>query len=168
MTELIDRIARLEAIEAIKTLKARYARACDPVPDAERIAEMFTEDGVFDCGDLFGVHHGRDAVRRHFLRGPEVLKWALHLIGSPIVEVSDDLRTAVGSWYLWQPMTTREPDRSVQARWLCGEYHDTYACDEHGAWRFATVRLDVQMYAPYERGWEPTATHPPIDQEVQP
>jgi SnoaL-like protein len=167
VTELTDRIARLEAVEAIKILKARYARACDPVPDGELIASMFTEDGVFDCGELFGVHHGREAIGRHFARGPEVLKWALHLIGSPIVEVAGDLRTATGSWYLWQPMTTLEPDGSAQARWLCGEYHDTYACDEQGTWRFASVRLDIGIYAAYERGWEPVLSGAPSDEEVQ-
>lgn len=166
MTELTDRIAKLEAVEAIKILKARYARACDPVPDADRIAAMYVEDGVFDCGELFGVHHGREAIRRHFSRGPEMIKWALHLIGSPIVEVADDLRSATGSWYLWQPMTSLDPDGRAQARWLTGEYHDTYTCDEHGTWRFATVRLVTGIHATYEHGWEPAAGTTPTDGEV--
>jgi hypothetical protein len=155
VSELSDRIARLEAAQAIETLKARYARACDPYPDGDLIAPMFTEDGVFDCGELFGVHHGREAIRRHFSRGPEVIKWALHLIASPIVEVAADLRTATGSWYLWQPMTTLEEGGGATARWLSGEYHDTYARDDEGTWRFDTVKLEMTIYATYEDGWEP-------------
>lgn len=157
MTDLSHQLAKLEAREAIRDLKARYARACDPVPDGEAIAPMFTEDGVFDCGELFGVHRGRDAIRKHFSRGPEVIKWTLHLIGSPLIEVAEDLRSATGSWYLWQPMTTREPDGGTQARWLCGEYSDIYERGEDGAWRFASMALEIGIYATYESGWEPAA-----------
>lgn len=157
MTDLADRIARLEALAEIRDLKTRYARACDPYPDGALIATMFSEDGVFDCGELFGVHRGRDAIREHFLRGPEVLKWALHLIESPLIEVGEDLRSATGTWYLWQPMTTWEGEGSATARWLAGEYHDTYRRDELGTWRFASVKLEIGIYATYEEGWEPVA-----------
>jgi hypothetical protein len=115
---------------------------------------MFTEDGIFDCGELFGVHHGREAIRRHFSRGPEVLKWALHMIGSPIIEVGADGRSAKGTWYLWQPLSTLEADGTATARWLSGEYIDEYVLDESGTWLFGSVKLEVGIYAPYADGWE--------------
>ncbi len=164
-TELTDRIARLEAVEAIRDLKIRYARACDPYPHGDQIAAMFTEDGVFDCGELFGVHRGRAAIREHFSRGSSVLKWTLHVIGSPLITVARDRRSASGSWYLWQPLTTWEADGSAQARWLCGEYEDTYECDEGGTWRFSSVRLEVGVYATYEDGWDPAQVPGPATGE---
>ena len=53
------RIRRLEDIEALKQLKARYCDRCDDNYDADGIAQLFTEDAVWDGGQTFGVARGR-------------------------------------------------------------------------------------------------------------
>jgi hypothetical protein len=70
---------------------------------------------------------------------------------APVIEVDDDLATASGTWYLWQPCTVVAPD-GPKAVWLTGGYADRYR-KEDGAWKFSEVLLDVQTIAPLEEGW---------------
>ena len=56
-----DQLQRLVDIEAIRALKVRYARYADAGYDADGLASLFTEDGVWDSGALFGRCVGRDA-----------------------------------------------------------------------------------------------------------
>ena len=42
------RLQALEDAEAIRNLKARYAALCDNQYDADRIANLFTEDAVWE------------------------------------------------------------------------------------------------------------------------
>ena len=55
---LESRIQRLEDIEAIKQLKARYCGLCDDGYPADDLAELFTEDAIWDGGALGGSVHG--------------------------------------------------------------------------------------------------------------
>lgn len=65
--EVLERRIRvLEDIEAIKKLKARYAYYCDDNYDADGIANLFVEDGIWDGGD-FGRYQGREEIRKFFL-----------------------------------------------------------------------------------------------------
>ena len=49
--EDIDRRLRaIEDIEEIKRLKARYCSYCDDNYDADSIANLFTEDAIWDGG----------------------------------------------------------------------------------------------------------------------
>ena len=61
------RLRRLEDIEAIKQLKALYCKFCDDGYDADGIAGIFTEQGIWDGGKTFGVANGREEIRRHFI-----------------------------------------------------------------------------------------------------
>ena len=79
LTDLERRIRALEDIEAIKQLKYRYADACDRGYDADTLADLFTEDAIWD-GGVFGRYDGREAIRELF-RGVSVghrLRHALH------------------------------------------------------------------------------------------
>ena len=79
--QLEARLARVEDIEAIKALKARYGELADlrysrgAVDDPERldelageIADLFTEDAVWEGGKLLGTCRGRDQIRKRFER----------------------------------------------------------------------------------------------------
>lgn len=145
------RLARLEAIEEIRRLKARYADVCDTGYDPERMLPFFTRDAVWDGGQRFGRYEGIDAVYRFFEGVSSEITWALHYMVAPVIDVADDLLTATGSWYLWQPCTLATPD-GPRAMWLTGRYADRYRLDE-GEWRFSEVVLDVQSVTPFEDGW---------------
>src|SRR4029077_12082599 len=99
------RIARLEAVEAIRVLKARYADACDTGYDPGRMRPFFTEDAVWDGGPRFGRYEGVDAVCEFFAGISSTIPGALHYMIAPLTEITDDGRTATGSWYLLEPCT---------------------------------------------------------------
>ena len=59
------RLRRVEAAEQIRLLKARYCDLCDAGYPADALCSLFTEDGVWDGGEM-GVFEGRDALHRFF------------------------------------------------------------------------------------------------------
>ena len=149
--DLEHRLAKLQAAEEIRQLKARYAAVCDTGYSPERMVPLFTSDAVWDGGERFGRHEGIDAIYRFFEGVSSQIVWALHYMVAPIVEVEDDLETATGSWYLWQPCTLVTGE-GPQAVWLTGTYADRYRREE-GGWKFSEVRLDCQTISPFEEGW---------------
>lgn len=144
-------IEKLQAAEDIRHLKARYADVCDTGYEPQRMVPLFTRDAVWDGGERFGRYEGIDAICRFFADVSSQITWALHYMVAPIVEVGDDLQTATGSWYLWQPCTIIG-ERGPQAVWLTGRYADRYRREEDG-WKFAEVVLRCQTVSPVEEGW---------------
>ena len=150
MNELERTVAKLQAAEEIRKLKARYAAVCDTGYSPDRMVPLFTKDAVWD-GGKFGRHVGIDAIYAFFDGVSRDIVWALHYMIAPIVEVGDDLESATGSWYLWQPCTVVAPE-GPRAVWLTGTYADRYR-KEDGAWRFSEVKLDCQTISPIDEGW---------------
>ncbi|MGY1745022.1 nuclear transport factor 2 family protein [Blastococcus sp. SYSU D00695] len=146
---LETRIARLEAAEAIRNLKARYCELCDSGYPADPLAALFTQDAVWDGGEVLGVHHGREAIGRFFSTMPSTLSFAIHHVTNPRIEVAADADSATGHWLLLQAAT--DPT-GQHAMWLAGTYEDEYvrSGDE---WLFRRVTLSTRFLAPYERGW---------------
>ncbi len=146
--ELARRVQRLEDIEAIKTLKARYCAACDRGYDADAIAAMYTEDGIWDGGRTFGRREGREAIRTHFRGAAARVAIARHQVMNPDITVADDGTTATGEWLLFQPCT----DATAGAAWLAATYHDRYV-KRDGAWLFAETVIEISFFTPYDEGW---------------
>ena len=148
---LAARIARLEAIEDIRALKARYADVCDTGYEPDRMRPLFTADAFWDGGERFGRYDGVDAICGFFRDVSSRITWALHYMVAPVVEVSDDLRTATASWYLLEPctMTTDDGPRAVL---LTGRYADAYRREPEG-WKIAGLTLDCQAISPLDEGW---------------
>lgn len=138
----VGTLQRLVDLEAIRALKVRYARFCDDGYDPSGIASLFTEDGVWDGGQLFGRCEGHEAIKAHFRGAPARIPWALHYVLCPEIDLEPDGRSARGSWYLWQPC---QVDRhgTVSQAYLAGTYADTYVKLEDG-WRFRTVQVDAR------------------------
>src|SRR2546430_191274 len=120
METLETRVSKLSDIDEIKRLKARYAAACDNDYDADAIAELFTEDAVWE-GGKFGKAEGRENIRRFFCHAPGVFCFAIHNVMNPRIEVEGD--RATGRWYLMQPATR---EQGTEAVWLAAVYHDEY------------------------------------------
>jgi hypothetical protein len=153
------RLARLEAEEEIRRLKARYGALVDarygregPRPRAELeplatgIAELFTEDALWDGGPALGVCRGRDAIRERFLE--PTLRFSWHYFVKPCIEVCGE--TARGTWDLLAPCTA--PDGS--ASWMAGVEDDEYRRVD-GVWLHASMRLRVVFRAPHAGGFPP-------------
>jgi len=133
-------------VEKIKQLKHRYCAACDDDYDPDALAALFTTNAIWDGGPL-GHAEGRDAIRAHFAGAPELVKFAIHHVTNPIIEVDGD--RATGRWYLWQPMVARTDD---VAMWLAAKYFDRYRRAGDG-WLFEHVKVEVDFLSPYAEGW---------------
>ena len=147
--ELAQRIHTLESIEAIKKLKARYCALCDNQYDADSLAELFTEDAVWDGGG-FGRHEGREAIRKFFQSAPEIFPFAIHNVMNPIIEIDGvNVDTATGQWYIFQACTLA---KSNQAAWLAGRYNEKYE-KQGGEWKFKHLTASAFFFTPYGEGW---------------
>ena len=155
--ELELRLRAREDSDAIQSLKARYAQLVDarytrdgPKPAAElepiatAIADLFSEDAVWDGGAGLGLCSGRAAIRARFLEPTLHFSW--HFFLKPRIEVSGD--RARGAWDILSPCTTREG----RAMWMTGVEEDEYVRGD-GVWLHQSMRLEVVFMAPYERGW---------------
>jgi ketosteroid isomerase-like protein len=142
------RIRRIEAADEIRRLKAHYCDLCDEGYDPAALTALFTDDAVWDGGDL-GRFDGRDAIRRFFTRMPSVLSFAIHHVTNPVVEVADDAATATGRWYLLQAATLIAGNQAV---WIAGRYADRFRRVDD-TWRFEHVEIRTRFFTPYASGW---------------
>jgi hypothetical protein len=153
---LFARVQRLEDAEAIRSLKARYAELVDaryakgaPRPPAEvavlagEIAELFTEDAVWEGGAL-GVCSGRDAIRARMAE--PTLDFSRHYFVNPQIALDGDRATA--RWELLAPCTARDG----RPMWMAGVEDDEYR-RVGGVWLHSRMQLGVHFFAPHERGW---------------
>ena len=145
--EDIDRRLRaIEDIEEIKRLKARYCSYCDDNYDADSIANLFTEDAIWD-GGIRGTAEGRDEIRNFFIRASQRLPFAVHMVMNPIIEVDGD--QAKGIWHLFQACTFAEGDQAV---WGSARYDEEYVRLD-GEWKFKNLKLTSFFWTPFDRGW---------------
>jgi ketosteroid isomerase-like protein len=149
LEDLERRIKVLEDIEAIKQLKRRYCTYCDDSYDADALANLFTEDAVWD-GGMRGKSEGREQIRVFFQRAPERLSFAVHMVMNPIIEVNGD--TATGVWYLFQPCTFADGNRAV---WGAARYDEEYV-RVNGQWKFQNLKLTSRFWTPFDEGWVET------------
>ena len=138
----------LADVEQIKQLKHTYCGHCDAGYDADRLAELFTDDAIWDGGPI-GVHHGREAIRTFFKGSSKRVPFALHMVMNPVIQVEGD--QAHGSWYLWQPLVYAL-QQGEEAYWLSGRYDDQYRRVAN-SWKFSKVSLTLKILAPYSKGF---------------
>lgn len=134
--QLKQRLQRLEDIEALRQLKYRYFAACDANYDAEGVALLFTEDGVWDAGE-FGRYEGRAAIFSGFSEKRFSVKFAFHYGMNPTIAVTGD--TAVCRWYLWLIKINNAGD---QRELIVGTYQDL-CVRQAGQWLFKRIVLDT-------------------------
>jgi len=137
---------RLEDIEAIRRLKIRYAQFCDANYDPDGLASLFTEDAVWDGGDL-GVYEGREAIRAFFAGASQHFTFALHYILGHQIDIAPATNEASGSWYILEPATV-----DGRAVWIAATYNDRYRKVD-GQWLFSRVNANIAFFTPFESGW---------------
>ncbi|MEE8113696.1 MAG: nuclear transport factor 2 family protein [Nitrososphaerales archaeon] len=147
LTELEERITRLEDLEAIKQLKARYCEICDDDHNPERIASIFTEDGIWE-GRGIGKAQGHEEIKELFQNFQRMISYAQHMVLNPIIEI--DGTSATGVWYFFGPFTFYENN---QAMWQAARYREDYEKAD-GVWKIKHLRVKgPSMSAKYEAGW---------------
>lgn len=145
MSDVEERLQRLEDIEAIKQLKASY---CYDVDDGniDSLVDLFAQNAVWE-GKGMGRYEGREAIRGFFQNLPNQLSFALHWVMNPRIEIDGDV--AHGDWYLLEPCTT---NRREMAIWGAGRYRERYVREGTG-WKFEEVLLTPVFWTPFDQGW---------------
>jgi hypothetical protein len=151
------RVVASESVLAIQALKAHYAEFVDSrftmghVVDADaladvadRIAALFTWDGIWDGGPGLGTARGRPAIAAR-LREP-TLVFSRHLFANPRIDVVGDVARA--RWDLLAPC--RRPDGT--SYWMCGYEDDEYARVD-GVWFQSSMKLTTVFMTPVGEGW---------------
>jgi hypothetical protein len=152
------RVEILEATLAIHALKATYGELVDQrfalgaVVDApvletvvDRIAELFTDDAIWDGGPVLGVAEGRNAIVAR-LRKP-TLTFSRHLFVKPRIAV--ELPRASARWDLLCPCRTSDG----RSWWMCGYEDDEYRVDG-GVWRHTKMSLTTVFMSAAGEGFE--------------
>jgi hypothetical protein len=147
---LEQRVQVLEDIQAITELKASYCNAADggwdrPSHDADQVASLFVEDGVWDGGKI-GRGAGREGIRALFTSFQR-FPFAFHRVTNPIIKVDGD--TATGEWHVQVPITLEEN----RAFWLGGIYHDEFVRTP-GGWKFKVLKVTSAFVSKNEQGWK--------------
>lgn len=141
-------IRRLLDIEAIRQLKARYCYCVD-ASDWDALAQLWTEDAIFDCG-FFGRYLGRAEIMDVFFRQliANAATFNAHMVHNPLIEIDGDVATGV--WYL-----TAQTIVKGQAVWAMGIYRDEYR-RVGDTWQMAASKFEFKYYTPFEDGWAKT------------
>ena len=139
-------------LHAIANLKAHYCWLLE-TRRTDEAAALFTEDGVWDGGEVFGRHEGRDAVRGYFARIQESgLSFCLHGVLTPFVELRGEGR-AFGRWYLSMPCTLRDADGRDRAVLGGAWYEDDFVLGGDGVWRVREMKVTNHFWSPLDKGW---------------
>jgi len=151
--DLQARLRRLEDTEAIRNLKSRYAQLCDRNYSPDQLANLFTEDAVWD-GAAFGVFRGREQIRAFFAGVSRQITWALHYMAGPEITINSDGETASGCWYLFEPctMTQRNNPGTKEPVLQMAKYEDSYRRVD-GVWKFAHVKIEYEALTNLYEGW---------------
>lgn len=140
------RLRRLEDIEEIRNLKIRYAELCDEGFDPESLVGLFTEDGVWDCGE-FGVFRGPDEMAGYWRQTAAVTRFSHHYMTNHVVDLEPGGAEASGRCYMLGTAT-----REGVAYWMAVRYVERYRRTEAG-WRFSLMQLHPSFMTPYELSW---------------
>ena len=156
VADLGRRVHVAESVLQLQSLKARYGELVDQrypsgrVADevtlarlAGQVADLFTDDAVWDGGPGLGLAVGRAAIEER-LRTP-TLTFSRHLFVAPRIEVDGDRATA--RWDLLCPC--RRGDTSL---WMAGFEDDEYR-RVGGHWLHRSMRLTTLFVSDVGRGW---------------
>lgn len=159
---LESRAQRAEDVLAITNLMAEYSNASDggwnrETHDSERVAALFTEDGVWE-GDKGGKVVGREAICDLFEHLRKTTPFAFHTNSNPRIEVNGD--SAVGEWHLILFLVTGEGsvvDRPLGSILGTGIYTNDFVRTAQG-WRFKKIQCTAAFLEPYLHDWAKAST----------
>lgn len=151
LSDVLDRLRRLEDVEAIRRLKADYVAASDRGYDADALAELFVEDAVWDGGP-FGRHEGRETIRQ-WIRGlPKQILFAEHFVMAPHIVIADSGDAARAQWQLFMTAELANDDGPADAVVMMGNY-DEQLVKVDGEWRLKQVVMTVNRLSNLDEGW---------------
>ncbi|RTL54478.1 MAG: nuclear transport factor 2 family protein [Rhodocyclaceae bacterium] len=151
-TELSRRIARLEDIESVRRLVADYGIAADRGNDPVLFAELLAADAVWEA-EGFGRHEGAATITAALAAiGRDAIKWSLHYMVSPRIDIDEDGLRGKCHWYLWELARISDEKGERRAHWI-GGWYDTELLREDGRWKFLHIKLSIKLLSEHKDGW---------------
>jgi hypothetical protein len=154
--EIEARIKRLQDYQEICNMQGRYNHYILS-GKFDKILDMFAKkdpDVKIEMADS-GEYHGIEGVKHLFSILGEKYGFpgalGLHMLLTPVVEVSKDGKTARGMWHSFGCNTIKDGD-SIKAMWQAGKYNLEFV-KEDGEWKYRVFRWYVIFRTPYDEGW---------------
>lgn len=148
---LETRLDVLQSIQAITKLKHEYWHYNDTGLRGDRIAPLFTDDGVWSNAEL-GHYAGREAIREFFNGASNVITFCAHIGMNPIIDVNGD--TAVGRWRALLPGTFAEATGSA-SRIILIDYVDDFRRID-GRWYIEKLDILFNFNVEFTASWAGT------------
>ncbi len=147
LEDMQKRLQRIEDLEAIKGLRAEYCRAADDNFNAERMAKLYTNDGLWDGGKDGGRYEGKEAIKGFLRQLSTIYIFSLHYCAqAPQIVLEGD--KASGSWYGLVLTTNKERC----AFWSGIIYEEKYV-KVSGQWLIKETRARHLFVTPFEESW---------------
>lgn len=155
LDEARRRLARAAAYDGVANVSAAYGFFVDDMNSAGW-AGVMAKDG-FKETPFQGYHIGRDRLIAARVRGTPPQQQAgisYHWLMQPVLQISDDGRSAIGRFRLFQPRTGKTVGGAgdfFAASFWGGMYHNRYVLED-GVWRIWELTLDEPYITPV--GWK--------------
>lgn len=149
---LEERVQALEDIRACEQMMYQYEWYLDHGYDGEGIASLFTKDGLWKIEGVGGTAQGHDAIVKHAADLVKSLPWGQHNMLAPMIKLSDDGRTATGTFCLFCTLTLIDENGKEGAYVEIGKYKNEYV-KENGQWKFKKLYGNMEKASPWEKGW---------------
>lgn len=146
-----QRLWRIEARAAIADMVALYARGADRCNDPAILGPLFAPDATWTA-EGFAALEGREAIARGLAElAQSRVRWSIHYMIAPHIDLSADGMSATCHWYLWELCTMQAAD-GTRDEWLGGWYDSKVKWTDDG-WKFTMVRLDVRLQGEAVPSW---------------
>jgi len=151
LDEARRRLARAAAFDGVANVSAAYGFFVDDM-NAAGWAGVMAKDG-FKETPFQGYHIGRDSLIAARVRGEPPKQQpgiSYHWLMQPVVQISDDGRSAIGRFRLFQPRTGKTVGSAgdfFAASFWGGMYHNRYVLED-GVWRIWELTLDEPYITP--------------------
>jgi hypothetical protein len=144
------RLRRLEDESAIRHLHFEYCRQMDEGFNAEELAMLWTEDGIWD-GGAFGTFEGRPAILEFFRRHGREVEFSAHFIANEQNTVDGDrgVCRCIGI-----VPCTFAAGGDAKDTWIFVTWHNILS-KQAGRWLFKSLRATVNKEGVHLRGWVP-------------
>lgn len=146
--DMVERFERVEAILDITKLKHTYWHFNDTGLRGDKIAPLFTEDGIWSNEEL-GHYEGREAIRAFFNDASGGLPFCAHVGMNEIIEVDGD--TATARWRCLLPATFLE-EGDKKSRLILIDYRDDFVRID-GTWFIKKLDILFNFNVELENGW---------------
>ncbi len=155
--EMEVRIQLLEDYRDICNLQGRYNHYL-ATDQYDKIPGLFAKNtpGVkIEMADS-GLYEGFEGVMALFKRLGTKYHFPgglfIHMLMTPVVEVSKDGKRAKGMWHSLGTNTYKANDGVLKAMWQHGKYDLTFVKEE-GKWKYLEFLWYVTFRTPFDEGW---------------